>query len=200
MQKTPQAVACSAHPHNTTRLRCSHCETPICPQCMIQTEVGFKCPGCIKSQSSHLFQASPAQFAIALLLSGVIGFGYGLLHPYMFALPFTIMGVPLLGLILSFFLGTALGKGLLKLLRYKRHPMLRLLASVGFFVGLILGPYQRIILTPLMLMLSGLLGAENGNLFSSGTSSIFMWVNIAANLLLPLLLYRGIMSTLKNPG
>ncbi len=35
-------LECSAH-GNATRLTCADCGTPICPQCLVKTEVGLKC-------------------------------------------------------------------------------------------------------------------------------------------------------------
>jgi len=37
---------CPRHPSISTRLRCSKCGTPICPRCMVETPVGFRCPPC----------------------------------------------------------------------------------------------------------------------------------------------------------
>lgn len=37
---------CPRHPSVPTRLRCSRCGTPICPRCMVETPVGFRCPSC----------------------------------------------------------------------------------------------------------------------------------------------------------
>lgn len=37
---------CARHPEVETRLRCSSCDTPICPACGREAAVGFKCPDC----------------------------------------------------------------------------------------------------------------------------------------------------------
>lgn len=39
-------TTCARHPEVETRLRCSTCETPICPSCGREAAVGFKCPDC----------------------------------------------------------------------------------------------------------------------------------------------------------
>ena len=39
-------VRCSHHPNTFTRLRCSRCGKPICPQCSVRTPVGLRCPEC----------------------------------------------------------------------------------------------------------------------------------------------------------
>lgn len=39
-------VECARHPGVETGLRCSRCETPICPRCMVLSPVGARCPTC----------------------------------------------------------------------------------------------------------------------------------------------------------
>jgi hypothetical protein len=43
---TDDEVRCSYHPDTPTRLRCSRCGKPICPQCGVRTPVGLRCPDC----------------------------------------------------------------------------------------------------------------------------------------------------------
>jgi membrane associated rhomboid family serine protease len=40
-------VCCYQHQERETGVRCSRCERPICPQCMIAASVGFHCPECV---------------------------------------------------------------------------------------------------------------------------------------------------------
>ncbi|MFI0738016.1 rhomboid family intramembrane serine protease [Streptomyces sp. NPDC021100] len=41
-----QAVCCYRHPDRETGIRCTRCERPICPDCMVNASVGFHCPEC----------------------------------------------------------------------------------------------------------------------------------------------------------
>jgi hypothetical protein len=39
-----ETMRCYRHPDRETRVSCATCGRPICTECMIQTEVGVKCP------------------------------------------------------------------------------------------------------------------------------------------------------------
>ncbi|MFJ6665756.1 rhomboid family intramembrane serine protease [Streptomyces sp. NPDC091383] len=38
---------CYRHPDRETGVRCTRCERPICPACMVSASVGFQCPECV---------------------------------------------------------------------------------------------------------------------------------------------------------
>jgi membrane associated rhomboid family serine protease len=38
---------CYRHPDRETYIRCSRCDKPICPDCMIAAPVGYQCPQCV---------------------------------------------------------------------------------------------------------------------------------------------------------
>ncbi|MEV5374781.1 rhomboid family intramembrane serine protease [Streptomyces nondiastaticus] len=46
-----QAVGCYRHPDRETGIRCTRCERPICPECMVSASVGFQCPACVAGDS-----------------------------------------------------------------------------------------------------------------------------------------------------
>jgi membrane associated rhomboid family serine protease len=45
------AETCYRHPDRETRVSCSSCGRPICPDCMTPTPVGMRCPECMRQRT-----------------------------------------------------------------------------------------------------------------------------------------------------
>ncbi|MBM3926083.1 MAG: hypothetical protein FJ320_08870 [SAR202 cluster bacterium] len=68
---------CARHPKVETRLACGRCEKPICPRCMLQTDVGARCQECARVQKSPLVTLKPSQLAAVIAVAAVQAVGLG---------------------------------------------------------------------------------------------------------------------------
>ena len=68
-----QTQTCYRHPNRETRVSCSSCGRPICPECMTPTPVGMRCPECASQRTRVVrnptgtpsgFEASPATYVL----------------------------------------------------------------------------------------------------------------------------------------
>jgi hypothetical protein len=65
-------VPCTYHPKVQTALRCNRCGKPICPRCAVLTEVGYRCPDCIRGQESVFFNLRWSDYPVVVVVTGVV--------------------------------------------------------------------------------------------------------------------------------
>jgi membrane associated rhomboid family serine protease len=56
----PTVEVCFRHPARETRVHCTRCGRPICPDCMIPAPVGYQCPECVE-QARRDFRRGPGR-------------------------------------------------------------------------------------------------------------------------------------------
>lgn len=157
-------VPCAAHPGVQTGLRCSKCEKPICPRCLVQTPVGARCRDCAQLRRLPTFDLKPSLFLRAVgagvTAAVVTGFIWGSLPTMGFLSIF-------LGGIAGYLIGEAVGRGANR----RRSVWLKVLAAtcvvLAFVVSELGSPFIRAIPvmgsvgfgTVALLLLDGLLRA-----------------------------------------
>ena len=153
----PSEVRCARHPNTPTRLRCGRCGTPICPRCMVATEVGQRCPDCGRGSRLPTFQVSPALLArgavAGLLTATAIGYLWSLAPAFSFWI--------------ALLMGFGTGEAVARAANVRRGPAMMAVAAtavvLGFLIGfLALGRGQAgagllaVLINPLLLLRLGL--------------------------------------------
>jgi hypothetical protein len=122
-------VRCARHANTLTRLHCGRCGTPICPKCMINTEVGQRCPDCGRGRPLPTFQVSPGILARGLIAGMVVATAFGYAWSLFPAFSFWI------GLAMGFVTGEAVARST----NMKRGPAMMAIAAVATLTGFLIG-------------------------------------------------------------
>jgi membrane associated rhomboid family serine protease len=61
--RQPGLGVCYRHPDRETGIRCTRCERPICPDCMIDAAVGYQCPSCVRGAAASNAASRPRTLA-----------------------------------------------------------------------------------------------------------------------------------------
>ena len=139
-KKTPpeEVIYCKNHPDRETLLRCNKCGEPICPNCAVLTDVGYRCKECIREVQNNYFNAltqdNPVAFIVGFLVALIATPIIGLILPR-FGLFF--------GSIIAVLIGSSAGGILAQIIRKsvgkRRGRNLRWFAMGGVVLGILLG-------------------------------------------------------------
>lgn len=147
-------VACPRDPSVETALRCSRCETPICPRCLVHSPVGARCKDCARVMRSPIYTLTLGGYARAAAASVIGGVVAGavwtaVLLPFQFGFLSIILGIAL-GWAFTRSLDFATGK--------KRGPVV-----VGFAIGgIALAWATQLIFVPFGVAMYGLVAVGVG--------------------------------------
>jgi hypothetical protein len=129
-------MRCLRHPEVETELACGRCETPICPKCLVITDVGARCPACVPKSPSLLEAIGPrylAQGAAAAVTGGaLLGAIWGLI------LPPGLGGLSFLSLALAFLVGYLVAQAVTWAANRRSGWPLQITAVLGVAVAFLL--------------------------------------------------------------
>ena len=128
----PETTYCARHPRVESRLGCSRCGTLICPRCLVQSDVGARCPDCARVQQLPMFRLDGLTIAkavsTAVVLAGSTGAAWGLLF-------FRVFSIPYLPWLLLLGIGFLTGEAISVSTNRKRGRLLQYIAAAGVVVS-----------------------------------------------------------------
>jgi hypothetical protein len=129
-------VQCARHPEVQTALRCSRCDTPICPRCLVQTPVGARCRDCAQLAKSPVYTVKGPFLARAIAAAVLGGVAMGLIWGFASR---NVAGIQYGGIFISLLLGAALGFGFTRIMEFatnrKRGPVIVTCAMGGILLA-----------------------------------------------------------------
>ena len=139
---------CLRHPEVASNLRCGRCGDLICPQCMVQSPVGARCPECASIGQATIFRATSTEMTRTIFLSalGAIGFGIGFaivgwvlrsLSITEFGLSFKIASV-VMGMLVGL-AGVPIGEFVRRAGKFKLDKRLRIVAALTVLAAWVVG-------------------------------------------------------------
>lgn len=130
---------CYVHPNRETMLRCNRCDRPICTECAVLTETGYRCKECVRGQQRVFDTAQWFDYPLAFVVGGVLSFLGSLISSYLGF--FTIFIAPVAGVIIA--------EGIRAVIGRRRSRLLFQIATLGTILGGLLIPFGM--LTGMML-------------------------------------------------
>ncbi|MBI1885118.1 MAG: hypothetical protein HYS09_02185 [Chloroflexi bacterium] len=126
-------MQCARHPKVETELACGRCETPICPRCVVMTDVGARCPQCAPRRPPLLQEVGPRYFLQAAAAAMAGGAALGALWGLM--LPPGSSGLSFVSIILAVIVGYLIGQIVSRAANRRTGPPLQAVAIAGVVVA-----------------------------------------------------------------
>ncbi len=137
MTDQPATLYCTNHPNQETMLRCNRCDKPICYQCAVLTEVGYRCRECVGAQRAKFYNGAPLDLPIVAAVALVLGIIVG-------ALAYAFLGaIGWFSFLIAFIAGPAAGGAIAEVIRRavsrRRSQGMKWLAAAMCLLGILLG-------------------------------------------------------------
>ncbi|MFQ5878715.1 MAG: hypothetical protein ACE5IZ_00855 [Dehalococcoidia bacterium] len=126
-------MQCARHPAVETELACGRCGVAICPQCLVHTPVGARCPACAQIRRIPTYQVPPLYYLRGAAAAAVVGLLGGAAWWFLFPFNFGFFFALLLGAAFGYAVAGAVGWAT----NHKRGPVLQALAGGGVVIAYI---------------------------------------------------------------
>ena len=174
----PAETRCARHAAVQTVLRCSRCDTPICPRCLVQTPVGARCPTCANPTRLPTFEVTGGVFLRAT--------GAGVAAGAMLGAIWSVLPLGgFLALLPAAGAGYALGEVVSRAANRKRAAPLQVLAAVLSLATFLWAQMAGVLLTAGLAALPGpqVLVPLALAVLTRTLSNPFLWLVLAVTIL-----------------
>ena len=121
--------------HQTpTRLSCSSCGKPVCPKCMINSAVGYKCKECVERTLIHIEKITIKQYILGALVGLIVGTILGYAWAYLIKFGFFIT------LLVAYVVGFGISKAISKVIGNKIGIKIQIVAAVIVIISMVYNP------------------------------------------------------------
>lgn len=136
IENSSSKLYCYNHPNRETLLRCNRCNRPICTECAVLTETGYRCKECVRGQQKVFSTAQWYDIPVGMALA----FVFALIGGYLirFAGFFTIFIAPIVGVVIAEAVRWAT--------RRRRSPRLFRLVTLSAAVGGLVQPLYFVVI------------------------------------------------------
>jgi len=95
----PPKLFCYVHPNRETVLRCNRCERPICTECAVLTETGYRCKECVRGQQKVFETAQSSDYLLSIVIAGILAFFGSIIAGFLGF--FIIFIAPVIGVVIA---------------------------------------------------------------------------------------------------
>lgn len=134
---------CLRHPDTASNLGCGRCGDLICPQCMVQSPVGARCPDCASIGQAAIFRSTSTELSKTILyaIGGAVAFGFAfaVLVFIIWIIPFGHQVGGVVAAMVSGLGGVPVGEFVRRAGGYKLDSRLRIIAALTMFSAWVIG-------------------------------------------------------------
>lgn len=136
IQDSTPKLYCYNHPNRETLLRCNRCNRPICTECAVLTETGYRCKECVRGQQKIFSTAQWYDIPIGMVFAFLLALIGGYLIRFVGF--FTIFIAPVVGVVIA--------EAVRWVTHKRRSPWLFRLVTIGAVAGGLVLPFYAVLI------------------------------------------------------